>query len=121
MDRREGSCQRCGSTAIAVGDQFGSKALPVGDIASAQKTALWCSSCRKVFCGKCCGAVSGVTVLKFQCPSCAGNVRWAKVADWEASQASPQGSEARQGTSGCAVVVSLFIGVVVVVGRLALG
>lgn len=85
MDERDGNCKRCGKTARAVGDQFGSKALPVGDLASAQKIALWCSSCRKVFCGECCGAVTGVTVLRFHCPACGGSVRWAKVEDWNNS------------------------------------
>jgi hypothetical protein len=89
MDERDGSCHRCRSTARAIGQQLEIGQIPVLSVDVARKIAMWCPVCRRVYCGKCCGASVGSVSLS--CPSCANMVEFASVHHWKTSggEASP--------------------------------
>jgi hypothetical protein len=80
MDPRDGSCHKCGSTCRAIGHQLKPGDIPVFDLATAKKVAEWCPTCRRVFCGNCCGASIGAGSM--HCPKCFTTVEFAGIDHW---------------------------------------
>jgi len=80
MDERDGSCASCGSTCRAIGQQLKPGQIPVFDLDTARKVAQWCPACKKVFCGRCCGAQIGGPSLK--CPLCQRQTDFASLDHW---------------------------------------
>jgi len=80
-DSRDGSCQLCGKTCRAIGQQLAPGDVPVFDRETFNGTAVWCSRCRRVFCGACLGATAGVGGIG-KCPTCHEQTSYATSDHW---------------------------------------
>lgn len=81
-DEIYGRCRKCFGTCTALGEPGKSEVL-VMTLDIARSAAEWCHSCKKVFCGRCCGAAVGAVALA--CPICGGIVGPADKNDWKRS------------------------------------
>jgi len=74
-----GPCSFCGRR-TAANVKPGDNVMPIYPRAWLNCQGFWCSRCRKVICGECCGTAK--SVVDFKCPRCGEALRWAGPDDW---------------------------------------